>query len=69
MSDSARRALGIKTLPRALQDSIDALKNDKDFLKPYFSNELLDTYVEIKCEEISFAKDSKERQFKLYYDI
>jgi glutamine synthetase len=69
MSDSARRALGIKTLPRALQDSIDALKSDKDFLKPYFSNELIDTYVKLKCEEIAFATGSKERQFMLYYDI
>jgi glutamine synthetase len=69
MSDSARRALGIKTLPRALQDSIDALKSDKDFLKPYFSDELIDTYVKLKCEEIAFATGSKERQFMLYYDI
>jgi glutamine synthetase len=69
MSDSARRALGIKTLPRTLQDSIDALKNDKGFLKPYFSNELIDTYVELKCEEITLATGPKERQFMLYYDI
>jgi glutamine synthetase len=52
-----------------LQDSIDALKNDKGFLKPYFSNELIDTYVELKCEEITFATGPKERQFMLYYDI
>ena len=69
LSDSARRVLGIKTLPRALQDSIDALKNDRDFLKPYFSNELIDAYIELKCEEIAFATGSKERQFMLYYDI
>jgi glutamine synthetase len=69
MSDSARRTLGIMTLPRTLQDSIDALKNDKDYLKPYFSNELIDTYMELKSEEIVFATGSKERQFVLYYDI
>jgi glutamine synthetase len=69
MSDSARRASGIKTLPRTLLDSIDALKNDKGFLKPYFSNELIETYVELKSEEIGFATGSKERQFMLYYDI
>lgn len=69
LSDSARRVLGIKTLPRALQDSIDALKNDNDFLKPYFSNEVIDTYVELKCEEIAFATGSKEHQFMLYYDL
>jgi glutamine synthetase len=69
MSDSARRALGIKMLPRTLQDSIEALENDKAYLKPYFCNELIDTYVELKCEEIAFATGSKERQFMLYYDI
>jgi glutamine synthetase len=69
MSDSARRALGIKMLPRTLQDSIDALKNDGAYLKPYFCSELIDTYVELKCEEIVFATGSKERQFMVYYDI
>jgi glutamine synthetase len=69
MSDSARTALGIKTLPRTLQDSVDALSNDKGFLRPYFSNELIDTYVELKCNEIAFATGSKDRQFMLYYDI
>ena len=69
MSDSARRALGIKMLPRTLQDSIDALKNDRAYLKPYFCSELIDTYVELKCEEIVFATGSKERQFMVYYDI
>ena len=69
MSESARRALGIKTLPRTLQDSIDALENDKGFLKPYFSNELIETYTELKCNEIAFATGSKDRQFLLYYDI
>ena len=69
MSDSARRALGIKMLPRTLQDSIEALENDKAYLKPYFCNELIDTYLELKGEEIAFATGSKERQFMLYYDI
>jgi glutamine synthetase len=69
LSDSARRDLGIKTLPRTLQDSVDALKSDQSYLKPYFCNELVDTYIELKCEEIASATGSKERQFMLYYDI
>ena len=69
LSDSARRALGIKTLPRTLQDSVDALKSDQSYLKPYFCNELMGTYIELKCNEIAFATGSKERQFMLYYDI
>ena len=69
LSDSARRALGINTLPRTLQDSVDALKSDQSYLKPCFCNELIDTYMELKCNEIAFATGSKERQFMLYYDI
>src|ERR671916_389589 len=69
MSESSRKALGIKTLPRTLQDSLDALKNDNGYLKPFFRSELLETYIELKLEEIAFATGSKERQFLLYYDI
>ena len=69
MDDSSRRGFGIKTLPRTLQDSIDALKNDNSYLKPYFDKELIDTYIQLKCNEVEFATGSKERQFTLYYDI
>lgn len=69
MPESSRKALGIKTLPRTLQDSIDALKNDNRYLKSFFHSELIETYIELKREEIAFATGSKERQFLLYYDI
>lgn len=69
MSESSRKALGIKTLPRTLQDSLDALKNDNGYLKPFFRSELIETFIELKLEEIAFATGSKERQFLLYYDI
>lgn len=67
--DSLRRSLGIQTLPRSLKDSINALRDDNSFLKPYFSSELIETYLELKQDEIAFATDSKERQFLLYYDV
>jgi glutamine synthetase len=67
--DSLRRSLGIETLPRSLKDSINALRDDNSFLKPYFGSELIETYLELKQDEIAFATDSKERQFLLYYDI
>jgi glutamine synthetase len=69
MPESTRKSLGIKILPRSLQDSIDALKNDNGYLKPLFHSELIETYIELKREEIAFATGSKERQFLLYYDI
>jgi len=69
MSESARSALQIKTLPRTLQDSVDALKNDNKYLKPFFHSELIRTYLDLKREEMVFVGGSKERQFLLYYDI
>ncbi len=69
MSDSERSSHGIKTLPRALDESIDALKNDQGYLKPYFCNELIDIYADLKRDEVSYIAGSKQRQFMLYYDI
>jgi glutamine synthetase len=69
MSNSQRSTLGIKTLPRDLSESIDALKNDQGYLKPYFCNELIEAYADLKRDEIAYAAGSKERQFMLYYDI
>ena len=69
MPESSRKALGIKTLPRTLEGSIDALKNDNEYLRPFFRSELIEAYTELKSEEVKFATGSKERQFLLYYDI
>jgi glutamine synthetase len=69
MSDSQRSARGIKTLPRELNESIDALRNDQGYLKSYFCNELIGIYSDLKRDEVSYAAGSKQRQFMLYYDI
>jgi glutamine synthetase len=66
MSDSRRNSLGIKSLPGSLEESLNAVKSDSDYLK-----ELIEIYIRLKEEEISeIGKDkSKTRQFLLYYDI
>jgi glutamine synthetase len=69
MSNSERSARGIRTLPRELDESIDALKNDQGYLKPYFCNELINIYADLKRDELSYATGSKQREFMLYYDI
>jgi glutamine synthetase len=69
MSDSARNSREIGLLPGNLQESLEALKIDQDYLKPCFQGELLETYVALKQEEAAYAGKSKERQFMLYYDI
>jgi glutamine synthetase len=69
MPDSARRSLGIKSLPGSLKESLEALKSDFDYLKPCFHGELLETYLKLKQLEIAEAGNgSKQRQFMLYYD-
>lgn len=70
MSDGQRSSLGIRPLPGSLQDSLAALKSDSGYLKSCFSDELLETYLELKEKEVAEAGDcSKERQFRMYYDV
>jgi glutamine synthetase len=70
MSDSRRNSLAIKSLPGSLEESLEALKNDSDYLKICFNNELLDTYMAIKQEEmIEAGERTKMSQFILYYDV
>ena len=70
MPDSRRNSLGIKSLPGSLEESLEALKNDSDYLKICFNNELLDTYMAIKEEEmIEAGERTKMSQFILYYDV
>jgi glutamine synthetase len=71
MTDFERSNLGIKSLPTSLEESLEALKSDSDYLKICFPNELIDTYLMLKEEEIAYiGKDrSKARQFMFYYDI
>ena len=70
MSDSRKNSLGIKSLPGSLEESLEALKNDSDYLKICFNNELLDTYMAIKEEEmIEAGERTKMSQFILYYDV
>ncbi len=68
MSDSARAGAGIRSLPDSLQQSLEALKSDQDYLKPCFQGDLIETYVALKLEEVVYA-ESKERQFMLYCDV
>ena len=71
MSDFERSTFRIKSLPSSLDESLEALKNDSRYLKVCFHNDLIDSYLMLKDEEIvQIGKDrSKTRQFKFYYDV
>ena len=70
MSDSKRYSLGIKSLPGSLRESLDALKSDLNYLKKYFSDELLETFFMLKNEEVATVQDkSIDQEIMFYYDI
>jgi glutamine synthetase len=70
MSDSKRNSLGIKSLPGSLGESLEALKSDSDYLKNCFPDELLETYIMLKYEEVAILGDkSIAQELMFYYDI
>ena len=70
MTLEERRRLGIKELPRSLDEALDELESDMEFLKPIFPKEALETYIEIKrkeCDEVRLYPSPIE--VYLYYGI
>ncbi len=51
LSPEKKRALGIKELPRSLDEALDELESDNEWLKPIFSSDLIESYIELKREE------------------
>lgn len=52
LSEEERRRLGIGTLPGSLREALEELESDNEYLKPAFSRELLEAYVELKKKEV-----------------
>ena len=51
MSPERRAKEGIKEIPRSLDEALDALEGDCEFLKPVFNRHILDQYVFMKRNE------------------
>jgi glutamine synthetase len=71
MSEFERSEFGIKSLPSKLEESLDALKSDSEYLNVCFSDDLIETYLMLKEEEITKIGNgnTKAKQFMLYYDV
>lgn len=70
MSDAKRNSLGIKSLPGSLEEALESLKSDSDYLKRCFHDELLETYIVLKYEELAKGRDkSIAQELMLYYDV
>ena len=70
LSDRERRTLGIRELPRDLIEAIEELESDNEYLKPYFSSELIDTFVELKRREARrLLSYPSPIEYKEYFNI
>ena len=50
-SEKELRELGYRRLPRSLDEALDELEADHEYLKPVYSRELLESYIEVKRRE------------------
>ena len=55
MSEWKIRESGIKVLPRSLDEALDELESDNEYLKPVFPKELLERYIEVKRNEVKIV--------------
>ena len=70
MSKSHREKHGIKTLPRSLGGALDCLESDRNFLKPIYTDDVLDALISLE------RKDQKQipvmphpYEFSMYFDV
>jgi glutamine synthetase len=70
MPPHKRRELGIKELPRSLEEALDELEVDNEWLRPVFSKELIETYIELKREEARKVNSYPTPvEIMMYYDV
>lgn len=68
---SARESRRIKTLPRTLDEALDELESDDEFLRvgDVFTKDFLDTWIDLKREEAeAFRMQTTPKEFEMYYN-
>jgi glutamine synthetase len=71
LSESRKKALGIRPLPSTLEQALSALKSDCSYLlKSCFTGELLQSYLALKGKEIKEGMGKgRSWQIRQYYDV
>ncbi|HXQ92266.1 MAG TPA: type I glutamate--ammonia ligase, partial [Nitrososphaerales archaeon] len=70
LSPERRRSLGIKELPGSLKEALDCLSSDSEFLKPIFTQEIIDAVIENGMKEFGeISRRPHPYEFYLYFDI
>lgn len=65
-----RRMLGIKELPSTLAAAADELETDNEYLKPCFTNDIIERIIEKERHESNeVASKPHPYEFKLYFDV
>lgn len=70
MTPEKRRSLGIKSLPGSLEEALQELESDNEFLKPVFTSEVIEGYLELKWGEVKEARlHPSPVEFLMYHDV
>ena len=70
LSAERRRSLGIKELPTSLREALECLQSDHDFLKPIFTQDIIEAIIENGTREFGEVnRRPHPYEFYLYFDI
>lgn len=70
MTPEKRRSLGIKSLPGSLEEALQELETDNEFLKPAFSEPVIEAYLDLKWGEVKEARlHPSPIEFLMYHDV
>jgi len=70
LTPTKRKELGVGELPGSLLESIEALKSDSGFLKGIFSDDLVDTMIDLETDSFRMVSARPHPyEFYLYFDI
>jgi len=65
-----KREYGIKELPRSLWEALEELEIDNDYLRPSFSNQFIERYIEIKKNEYrKLSLHPSPIEYLYYYNL
>ncbi|MCE4622227.1 MAG: type I glutamate--ammonia ligase [Desulfurococcales archaeon] len=67
LTPEERRQRGIRMLPKSLDDALDALESDNEYLKPVFDSDIIEAYIEMKRQEAELIRTIPHPyEFRLY---
>ncbi len=70
LSRQRRKEMGIGELPRSLTEALEHLESDNGFLRPVFSPTFIETYVDLKKEDVdALAQHPHPMEVYYYLDV